>query len=206
MQPRGQCDWNRINELKRDASYHENRLQTHFNTLVDMDDENMMMHLELKHHEFFEAFYVPLETEDGMTRVGRNGQAIDGGYLFSRWMQGLDAGVLSDEAHVQASARIWSMDSSARQQLLDKWRHEVDTEVLESICSASTPYNTRQDAIRREFSKSILQGKRIIACTTAGAAIHAEALEQVGPEVLLVEEAGEILESHVLTALSSTVN
>ena len=210
-QPRGRFryDWDRINELKRNASKHENQLQAQFNTLLDINNKNMIKYLELKHHEFFDAFHVPLETEDGMTRVGRNGQAIDEGYLFSRWMRGQNAGVLRGERNVQASARIWSMARPTRQQLLNKWRHELVNEVLESICSASTSYNKLQDDIKRELAKptvSILQRKRIIACTTTGAAIYAEALEQVGPEVLLVEEAGEILESHTLTALSSTVN
>lgn len=144
-----------------------------------------------------------------MTRVGRNGQAIDGRYLFSRWVRGQDAGVLSGEPHVQAAARIWGMARSARQQLLDKWRHELVTEELESICRAGRSYNSIQDGIKREFAQSTvatLRQKRIIACTTTGAAIYAEALEQAGPGVLLVEEAGEILESHILTALSHNVD
>ena len=210
-QPRGRMgyDWDEINELKFAAAQHEDKLQTHVDTLLDIDDKHLMTHLELKHPEFFEAFRVPLETEDGMTRVGRNGQAIDGKYLFSRWMRGLNAGVLSGEPHIQASARIWGMARSARQQLLDKWRQELVSEELDSICRAGRSYNTLQDAVKRHFTRStisILEGKRIIACTTTGAAIYAETLQQVGPGVLLVEEAGEILESHILTALSHSVD
>ncbi|KAF8550862.1 hypothetical protein OG21DRAFT_1478368 [Imleria badia] len=210
-QPRGrfEYDWEKINQLKFAASYHGDKLQTHFDKLLDVNDKHLMTHLEDNHPEFFEAFRVPLETEDGMTRVGRNGQAIDRKYLFSRWMRGLNAGVLSCEPHVQASARVWSMARSARQQLLNKWRQELLTEELESICRSGRSYNTLQDNIKQHFVKStvsILEGKRIIACTTTGAAIYAEALEQVGPGVLLVEEAGEILESHTLTALSHNVD
>jgi hypothetical protein len=210
-QPRGRTryDWDEINGLRASASKHENKLQAHFDTLLDIDDKNLITHLDLKHHEFFEAFYVPLETEDGMTRVGRNGQAIDKKYLFSRWIRGQNAGVLSGEPHVQAATQIWGMARSARKQLLDKWRHELVTEELESICRAGRSYNSTQDGIKRGFAKStvaILQQKRIIACTTTGAAIYAEALEQASPGVLLVEEAGEILESHILTALSPNID
>lgn len=42
---------------------------------------------------------------------------------------------------------------------------------------------------------------RIIGCTTTAAAKYTQQLRDALPEVLLVEEAGEILESHVLTAL-----
>ena len=168
-----------------------------------------MMFLERKYDKFFDAFHVPPETEDGMTRVGGDGRAMDSNYLFLRWKRGLDAGALSGEPHIQTSAWIWGMDHSSRQRLLDTWQEELVTGAVESICDAGKRYNTLQDAIKREFAKptvETLRQKRIIACTTTGAAIHAEALEQVGPGVLLVEEAGEILESHILTALSQEVN
>ncbi|KAI6121084.1 hypothetical protein F5141DRAFT_496683 [Pisolithus sp. B1] len=51
-----------------------------------------------------------------------------------------------------------------------------------------------------------LKTKRIIGCTTTGAAKFAEDIRAASPDVLLVEEAGEILESHVITALSSTTS
>ncbi|KAI9573105.1 P-loop containing nucleoside triphosphate hydrolase protein [Boletus coccyginus] len=209
-QPRGfSYDWEEINNLRSTASYDESELQSHFDALLDIGDRNLLMYLEHEYDEFYDAFYVPLETEDGMTRVGRNGQAIDSRYLFSRWIRGLDAGVLSGEPHIRASAWIWGMARSARQQRLDKWRHELVTEKLELLCSAGRPYNRLQDKIKQQFASATvttLQQKRIIACTTTGAAIYADVLERVGPEVLLVEEAGEILESHILIALSHNVD
>ncbi|KAF8553242.1 P-loop containing nucleoside triphosphate hydrolase protein [Imleria badia] len=211
-QPRGRFryDWGEINKLRSTASGKEDELKTHFYKLLNIkDDKNLMRHLEVQHRDVLEAFRVPLETEDGMTCVGRNGKAIDDTYLFSRWTLGLDAGVLSDDPHVRASARVWGMNHSARQQQLAEWRHELVTKTTESICQTGPEYNELQDAIKQEFGESIvavLQQKRIIACTTTGAAIHAQAIQKVGPKVLLVEEAGEILESHVLTALSHKVD
>lgn len=41
---------------------------------------------------------------------------------------------------------------------------------------------------------------RIVGCTTTAAAKYADQLALVKPEILLVEEAGEILESHILTS------
>lgn len=41
----------------------------------------------------------------------------------------------------------------------------------------------------------------IIRCTTTAAAKYVQALQSISPGVLVVEEAGEILESHALTAL-----
>jgi hypothetical protein len=38
----------------------------------------------------FEAFQVP---DEGMSRAGRRGKAIDKFYLFNRWFRGKDAGI-----------------------------------------------------------------------------------------------------------------
>jgi superfamily I DNA and/or RNA helicase len=48
-----------------------------------------------------------------------------------------------------------------------------------------------------------MQSKRIIGCTTTGAAMYTEELRKVAPGIVLVEEAGEILESHILTAMTA---
>ena len=49
---------------------------------------------------------------------------------------------------------------------------------------------------------AVLRGARVIGCTTTGAAMQKELLADVGPAVVMVEEAGELLEAHVLTSLS----
>lgn len=48
----------------------------------------------------------------------------------------------------------------------------------------------------------VLSTARIIGCTTTGAALHKETLTAAKPGIVVVEEAGEILEAHVLTSLS----
>ncbi len=70
-------------------------------------------------------------------------------------------------------------------------------------------YNSCLTSIDRMYGRkfeAILKEKRIIACTTTGAAKHGERIRAAAPTVVLVEEAGEILESHVLTALSPSTD
>lgn len=43
---------------------------------------------------------------------------------------------------------------------------------------------------------------RIVACTTTAAAKYSSQIQSAAPGIVLVEEAGEILESHVLTAMT----
>ncbi|KAG9309656.1 P-loop containing nucleoside triphosphate hydrolase protein [Chiua virens] len=208
--PRVRYDWSTINAFKADSSKHERKLRAHFGELLHVNDTILMNYLKREYDDIFQAFYVPPTTEDGMTLVGEGGRAIDEDYLFSRWTRGLDAGVLRSEPHVQASGSwIWSMDHSARQESLARWRQELTAKAVESICQAGLAYNKAQDGVKEGLGKStveILRRKRVIACTTTGAAIHSEAIKEVGPNFLLVEEAGEILEAHVLTSLSEQVD
>lgn len=43
---------------------------------------------------------------------------------------------------------------------------------------------------------------KVIGMTTTGAARYQHVLQQVGPEIVIVEEAAEVLEAHIVTALS----
>lgn len=61
--------------------------------------------------------------------------------------------------------------------------------------------STLRDAWDQKTTR-ILQSKRIIACTTTGAAKYTKQLRSAAPGIVIVEEAGEILESHVLTAMT----
>lgn len=49
----------------------------------------------------------------------------------------------------------------------------------------------------------VLEGARIIGCTTTGAAMYKDLLSTAKPSIVMVEEAGEILEAHVLTSMDS---
>ena len=40
---------------------------------------------------------------------------------------------------------------------------------------------------------------RIIGCTSSGAAMHADLLASISPGVVLIEEAGEVLEAHIIS-------
>ena len=48
---------------------------------------------------------------------------------------------------------------------------------------------------------SRVRGVRVVGCTTTGAAMHHALLTEAGCGVVVVEEAAEVLEAHVLTAL-----
>ena len=48
----------------------------------------------------------------------------------------------------------------------------------------------------------MLKRAKVIGMTTTGAARMQSVLQQVGPEIVIVEEAAEVLEAHIIAALS----
>ena len=59
--------------------------------------------------------------------------------------------------------------------------------------------------MRHEGDRKILAEARVIGCTTHGATTRKELLRAAGATVLVVEEAAEILEAHVITSISEEI-
>lgn len=206
--PRSRAEWTLIEQAKSRSGFLVGRLQTSFKALLHADKQisfdDILTFIEFEDHDFWEAFQVPLEP-DGLRIVDRKGKPLQDDYLLWQWSKGWDAGILKNSPHVLSAAPIWSMDSPSRQEHLAKWKGEIVKGVVQDMCNVGRDYNDAQDELSRRFGDStvaLLKQKRIIGCTTTGAAKYAVDLVGVSPDVLLVEEAGEILESHILTALS----
>lgn len=88
--------------------------------------------------------------------------------------------------------------------VLNKWKSEILKEQVVSYYKIGIVYNSSLDQINAIYIEKDLQvicQKHVIGCTTTAAAKYVQALQSISPGVLLVEEAGEILESYILTAL-----
>jgi hypothetical protein len=152
--------------------------------------------------EFFDAFQIP-PTED--TYIGQDGKPITNRYLFERWSNGHDAGVLREIAKAEFP-RIWNIERSARVTYRTRWIREIIEEQVSEISNLVKRYNECRITIEKLFRGKqayILSQKRIIGCTTTAAAMYTEEIQKASPGVVIVEEAGEILESHILTAMTS---
>ncbi|KAF8553255.1 P-loop containing nucleoside triphosphate hydrolase protein [Imleria badia] len=204
---RSNAEWSIIDTLKARAEFLRGRLETTFGGFLasGIPLEDMLTYLEFEDSEYFDAFEVPESTDsDGMIRVGKNGDPIDATYLISQWSKGWDAGIFKQEPHIQSSAAIWSMPHAERQQKLADWKLGINRAVVDDMWKVARDFDECQDELSRKFGESdvaLLKQKRVIGCTTTGAAKYTEDIKAASPGVLLVEEAGEILESHVITAL-----
>ncbi|KAF8553248.1 P-loop containing nucleoside triphosphate hydrolase protein [Imleria badia] len=205
--PRSKAEWTLIEQAKDRSGYLVSRLQNSFQALAHADKKitlnDILTHIEFEDPDYWEAFQVP-SAPDGSQIVGKKGKPIEPDYLIWQWSSGWDAGVFKNHPNVRNAAPLWSMDRPSRYALLAKWKGEIVKDLVADMCTVGRDYNNAQDELARRFGDSIvafLKQKRIIGCTTTGAAKYAEDLAAVSPDVLLVEEAGEILESHILTAL-----
>jgi hypothetical protein len=206
---RSRDTWNVVNGLKVRAATLEKRLKSAFDryTTATVNHRDIMEYLEIPDDgtdpAFFEAFTIPAD-QNGMTRVGRKGRAVDKFYLLDRWMRNENAGIFTG-AISERTRSVWEMSPHARAAARDRWRVEVLKDMVSETYEIAEEFNQCQQRLQQlndERNTHIICEKRIVGCTTTGAAKYASDVQTAAPDVLLVEEAGEILESHILTAMS----
>lgn len=155
---------------------------------------------------FYDAFLVPAG-EAGWNQAGRNRKAVKPDFLFMQWKDGNGPGMFAKQ--MPESARcVWSMPSAARRAKIAKWTEMTIGEHVRKTQGLMQKFDTIQDRLKVIFNQGkveLMKLKKIIGCTTTAAATHSELIRAAETDVVLVEEAGEILESHILTALTPSV-
>ncbi|RHZ08025.1 hypothetical protein DYB37_008653 [Aphanomyces astaci] len=143
--------------------------------------------------ESFEGICGPVDDEDGFhVQGGHKAQEK----LFKKWEQGGKGW----------SSTMWKMNKPGRQALLRRWRHEfVET------CSRRTlqDFDVYQECVTKAAEIQTAQNLRllgrakIVGMTTTGCALNQELVRCLAPKVVLCEEAGEVLEAHLLSCLTA---
>ena len=195
-----------LDMAKTESSDEGDRLRHAFMNLeqAKFSKDDILEHLEFRSAglPYYSAFEVPSERNE-MVKIGKKGKAVDRFYLLDRWWRGKDAGTFKKIA--AAFPEVWRMKPVDRINARRSWESEMLNERLDAVRESGTRYHDALDRISSVYMEKdlvILRQKRVIACTTTAAAKYVQRLKSVYPGVLLVEEAGEILESHILTALS----
>ncbi|KAJ4487682.1 P-loop containing nucleoside triphosphate hydrolase protein [Lentinula aciculospora] len=205
-------DWTQINALENQSSKLHAKLQSQCKKYTSMKISlgRVLSYLEFigddEDRRFYDALSVPNETELGdMTHVGKGGKGIGPTYLIEAWAKNRSPGIFMDHPRIRSANEIWSMPSKDRQNCISRWKTGIIRDVTESIHSLVEQFNTclvQKEAIFMQKDGELVGRRRIIGCTTTAAAKYSEYIRMATPDVLLVEEAGEILESHVLTSLN----
>ena len=196
-----------INASRAQALLHEDSSSRLLSSLKHSknDRRSLMEYLEFSDEDanFFSAFQTPERASDDLI-VGRDGKGIREHYLYDRWRNGHDAGVLKRVMSAEHND-VWTMDKTARSEKIRKWTQQLLQERIAAVSGLAEAYDYSEGMLRDAWDKkdaTIIQHKRIIACTTTAAAKYTKQIRGAAPGIILVEEAGEILESHVLTAMT----
>lgn len=198
--------WAMIQEQKAEEESYHDALITKMSSFAStrLSEQMLLDFLEFSDDsEYFDAFVVP-NNEDGMTVMGKKNKRVDKYYLVKRWVKGENAGVFSDHA-MQTYPHVWNVQPQIRLGLQTQWNRTILEERVTEISTLADKYNkcrAQIDRLFREKNFHVLRQKRIIGCTTTAAAMYTDEIRKASPGIVLVEEAGEILESHILTALT----
>jgi len=102
--------------------------------------------------------------------------------------------------------RAWDMSHQERMMLHDHWRNELldakFIELQEAIEQCELAQKELEN-VHQEANRSVISKVDVIGMTTSGVAKHQNLITGLGPRIVLVEEAAEVLEAHILVCLSS---
>lgn len=165
--------------------------------------EYLQQHLPHQHDEIFGPAF---EDEDGFIPAERDPKKD-----LSRWLGGgfsINSNQPDRTISVLQSASVWSLSYSEREKLHRYWVNRSRDSARRNLVHALREYNDRRTKYQRnrlEMDLRCLQEAHIIGITTSGLARNLDILRRVRAKVMICEEAGEVLESHTLTAMLPSV-
>jgi hypothetical protein len=156
--------------------------------------------MESEYYEELDQLQVPDTADaDGFQRTGIGGKAMKRNYLWERWLTGNGRGIFQ-KGNTKPTG-LWGLKKDERKALIDEWNEEWIQPKLDLLASTMESLQKNVEALRtlrRHNDLRVLEEATIIGCTTVAAA---KFQGMINPDVVIVEEAGEILESHILANL-----
>ncbi|KAG8943343.1 hypothetical protein FRC03_002541, partial [Tulasnella sp. 419] len=115
-------------------------------------------------------------------------------------------------AELEEDFQVWKMSAIERRSLHEMWRdavrhreYESQAEEFANLAEKHEEGRLRVEEANNQNKVSILRKASIVGCTTNGAAKLTSLLSSIQPKVLLVEEAGQVLEAHILASLVPSI-
>ncbi|CAN9481105.1 unnamed protein product [Alternaria alternata] len=163
--------------------------------------QNLKAHI----HEEYPRIY------NQFRRVDDQGFQTAGRHPFDVWIAGSETHhhpVLSPEVLRQvvqrATENVFSLSVHERSALIAHWVSEAQnnkvSELFE-IVNDATKTQRELSNIHEELNRRLLEDSDVIGVTTSGLAKRISLLQQVKCKVIICEEAGEVMESHMISAL-----
>ena len=143
-------------------------------------------------------------------RLSGDTEAWNGVEMNTKWAKTvLEAGFSFTAMSKREASRVRSIHNLSfkdRWKLYLFWRAEYLNHLCRRCECKFDRYNQackRQEEARKAADRYALETADIIGITTTGAAKYQHILHQVKPRIVIVEEAAEVLESHIVSALNA---
>ena len=142
--------------------------------------------------------------EDGFREVhGRRYNVVNG------WLRGAAKNITSNRSVAELSlVPLKEMSASERTVLHKHWIQQQTNELNNNLLYSLDSFHASKSALdkcHQELDLRCLLQSHVIGVTTTGLARKMDVLRRVRAKVLICEEAGEVLEAHILTALLPSV-
>ena len=194
---------NRIEEAEENINRHEYYCKIKIGEKWWRD---VCEHLQVSDQDAFIAlnvFKYETKDNDGFKVVDKHGKTIEPDYLWKRWLKGDSP---SELFRNRKDHFLWKLSKSERNDKKIQWQNEMFEEDRNQLANLiKIVKDSREELMQLKDGTclDVLLNTRIIGCTTTGAAKYHHLLKTVRAGVVLIEEAAEIMEAHVLTTLSS---
>ncbi|XP_030846999.1 NFX1-type zinc finger-containing protein 1-like [Strongylocentrotus purpuratus] len=112
-----------------------------------------------------------------------------------------------DPRALQSIMDVWRMRPNDRWALYHVWLRNYLQQLKEKLPANELKFKQRcgeLDEAKHVQKYQVLRQATIIGMTTTGAANHQKVLHRVRPKIVVVEEAAEVLEAHIITALNAS--
>ncbi|XP_078411503.1 NFX1-type zinc finger-containing protein 1 isoform X1 [Cetorhinus maximus] len=109
-------------------------------------------------------------------------------------------------AEERGTFNIWMLSLKDRWRLYRLWLSMYQTDVRRRIIQHEQLYQAAADRLaelRLQEDLWVLKEAKVVGMTTTGAAKYRKVLQELKPRIVVVEEAAEVLEAHLITTLSS---
>ncbi|KAK1725552.1 uncharacterized protein BDZ83DRAFT_299698 [Colletotrichum acutatum] len=178
------------------------------NFIFSKDNEKIRHHLAERYPAQYEELMGP--TLPNFEDEGEGWQTVSysRGNVFKKWLAGgLSTNATRPLRHLR-HLKLSELYHQERILLYQGWLDEVLRGEIDSLSNMHKVYQEHKDnnsKIRSSIDLRCLQEANIIGVTTTGLATNLDLLRRVHGKVFVCEEAGEVLEAHLLTALLPTI-
>ncbi|KAK2062305.1 P-loop containing nucleoside triphosphate hydrolase protein [Colletotrichum caudatum] len=197
----GRSLWESVNVLDSDDAAITQKLSTF--KFLNTNDKIRFFLAESHPSQHEQLFGTEPENEEGWQTVHRSRKKA-----VNEWLSGGSTAKTTRPLPELYRLRLSDLSHQERIVLYEDWlQGALRTELvrLSDLHEAYEKHKEHNNRVRSAIDLRCLQQATIIGVTTTGLAMNLDLLRRVQVKVLLCEEAGEVLEGHLLTSLLPTV-